>query len=61
MSVIRCSAEKPWGVHTALQQNQCPRCGWEADTGPSAGSVPGQPALTIIIGGLAGLAKAAAA
>jgi len=28
--MIECSKTKPWGIHTRLEDDHCPRCGWEA-------------------------------
>jgi hypothetical protein len=30
MKIIECSKATPWGIHPALRDDQCPRCGWEA-------------------------------
>jgi hypothetical protein len=30
MNVVECSKEKPWGIHPALRDDLCPRCGWSA-------------------------------
>jgi hypothetical protein len=30
MNVVECSREKPWGIHPALRDDLCPRCGWSA-------------------------------
>jgi hypothetical protein len=27
---VECSPENPWGVHPAMVENACPRCGWTA-------------------------------
>ncbi len=50
MKIIECSREKPWGIHPALRQDQCPRCGWAAPPPPAL--QPVQPAWTVIEGGL---------
>lgn len=31
MTVLHCSPQRPWGVHsTVLNDGDCPRCGWVA-------------------------------
>ncbi len=60
MTIIHCSAEKPWGIHTALEANHCPRCGWDADSESVAELASALPALTVIEGGLS-IPQAAAA
>ena len=32
---LECSPETPWGLHQAVTENVCPRCGWVA-RGPAA-------------------------
>ncbi len=27
-----CSPDKPWGIHPAILDDLCPRCGWSART-----------------------------
>jgi hypothetical protein len=27
---LECSPETPWGLHPAVMENVCPRCGWVA-------------------------------
>jgi hypothetical protein len=27
---MKCSPETPWGLHPAVTENVCPRCGWVA-------------------------------
>ena len=27
-AVVTCSPRTPWGIHPALHDGRCPRCGW---------------------------------
>jgi hypothetical protein len=31
---LECSPETPWGLHPAVTENVCPRCGWIARGDP---------------------------
>jgi hypothetical protein len=35
---LQCSPDSPWGLHPAVIENVCPRCGWVARGGPEKGA-----------------------
>jgi hypothetical protein len=45
----QCSPAQPWGIHPAMVQNACPRCGWVARAAAAAAAVPAAPAATRLL------------
>ncbi len=39
---MQCTPETPWGLHPAVTENVCPRCGWVArrDAAGEADALP---------------------
>ena len=44
----QCSPAQPWGIHPAMVENACPRCGWVARA-MAAPVVPGVPAAARLL------------
>lgn len=37
---IECTPETPWGIHPAVVDDSCPRCGWAARVAVGGAALP---------------------
>jgi hypothetical protein len=44
-----CSPARPWGIHPAIVDNLCPRCGWTARTPMELGEPGGELAVGLVL------------
>jgi len=56
MHIVECSKEKPWGIHPAIRDNACTRCGWAASAPPAPVALAPRAAWTVIEGGMSAAA-----